>query len=107
MKEPKYTGMKHGKITYEEDGKTFQVPDSAKVSMNFWCFDPSVFPFIQKIFLEFLAEKRAGIPSLNFLYPSSEIVLFLREGVRSKLFPLLPAGLGLRIRKMHLRFSKA
>jgi UTP-glucose-1-phosphate uridylyltransferase len=38
-----------GEITYEEGGKTFQVPDTAKVSMNFWCFDPSVFTFIEKI----------------------------------------------------------
>src|SRR5258708_2433310 len=30
-----------GEITYEEGGKTFQVPDTAQVSMNFWCFDPS------------------------------------------------------------------
>jgi NDP-sugar pyrophosphorylase family protein len=45
-----------GEITYEEGGKTFQVPDTAKVSMNFWCFDPSVFNFIEKIFKEFLAK---------------------------------------------------
>jgi NDP-sugar pyrophosphorylase family protein len=45
-----------GEITYEEAGKTFQVPDTSKVSMNFWCFDPSVFTFIEKIFKEFLAK---------------------------------------------------
>ena len=52
--------MTDGKITYEEGGKTFQVPDNAKVSMNFWCFDPAVFSFIEKIFREFLAKKRSG-----------------------------------------------
>jgi NDP-sugar pyrophosphorylase family protein len=57
-----------GKITYEEDGRTFQVPDSAKVSMNFWCFDPAVFPFIQKIFLEFL-EKNGKNPKSEFFIP--------------------------------------
>ena len=45
-----------GQITYEEGGNTFQVPDNAKVSMNFWCFDPAVFSFIEKIFREFLAK---------------------------------------------------
>jgi NDP-sugar pyrophosphorylase family protein len=45
-----------GAITYEDGGTTFQVPDNSKVSMNFWCFDPSVFAFIEKIFKEFLAK---------------------------------------------------
>ena len=45
-----------GEITYEEDGKIFTVPDTSKVSMNFWCFDPAVFPFIEKIFREFLEQ---------------------------------------------------
>ncbi|HCL82792.1 MAG TPA: nucleotidyltransferase [Chitinophagaceae bacterium] len=58
----------NGRITYEEGGKTFQVPDNAKVSMNFWCFDPSVFPFIEKIFREFLA-KSGQDPKSEFFIP--------------------------------------
>jgi NDP-sugar pyrophosphorylase family protein len=46
----------NGKITYEEGEKKFEVPDDSKVSMNFWCFDPGVFGFIEKIFAEFLQE---------------------------------------------------
>ncbi len=57
-----------GKITYEEDGKTFHVPDDSKVSMNFWCFDPAVFPFIQKIFKEFL-EKSGKEAKSEFFIP--------------------------------------
>jgi NDP-sugar pyrophosphorylase family protein len=57
-----------GKITYEEGGKTFQVPDEAKVSMNFWCFDPAVFPFIEKIFQEFLS-KSGQDPKSEFFIP--------------------------------------
>jgi NDP-sugar pyrophosphorylase family protein len=57
-----------GKITYEEGGKTFQVPDVSKVSMNFWCFDPAVFPFIEKIFREFLA-KSGQDPKSEFFIP--------------------------------------
>jgi NDP-sugar pyrophosphorylase family protein len=57
-----------GKITYEEDGKTFQVPDDSKVSMNFWCFDPAVFGFIEKIFKEFLAASGKD-PKSEFFIP--------------------------------------
>jgi UTP-glucose-1-phosphate uridylyltransferase len=56
-----------GKITYEENGKTFQVPDTSKVSMNFWCFDPAVFPFIEKIFKEFLAKSGQELKSEFFI----------------------------------------
>jgi UTP-glucose-1-phosphate uridylyltransferase len=56
-----------GKITYEEEGKTFYVPDTAKVSMNFWCFDPAVFPFIEKIFQEFLAIRGQDLKSEFFI----------------------------------------
>ncbi len=57
-----------GKITYEEGGKTFQVPDTSKVSMNFWCFDPSVFGFIEKIFREFLSQNGQD-PKSEFFIP--------------------------------------
>jgi hypothetical protein len=57
-----------GKITYEEGGKTFNVQDTAKVSMNFWCFDPGVFPFIEKIFHEFL-ETSGQDPKSEFFIP--------------------------------------
>lgn len=57
-----------GKITYEEGGKTFQVPDTSKVSMNFWCFDVSVFGFIEKIFREFIA-KSGQDPKSEFFIP--------------------------------------
>ncbi|HVY74668.1 MAG TPA: sugar phosphate nucleotidyltransferase [Puia sp.] len=57
-----------GVITYEEGGKTFSVPDDSKVSMNFWCFDPSVFGFIEKIFAEFLREQGQN-PKAEFFIP--------------------------------------
>jgi len=68
----------NNKITYEEGDKKFEVPSDSKVSMNFWCFDPSVFSFIQKIFLEFLSE--------NISNPKSEFFIpiigdrFIKEG---------------------------
>lgn len=57
-----------GKITYEEGGKTTEVPDTAKVSMNFWCFDPAVFPFIENIFREFLVQNGQD-PKSEFFIP--------------------------------------
>jgi len=68
----------NNKITYEEGDKKFEVPSDSKVSMNFWCFDPSVFAFIEKIFLEFLSE--------NISNPKSEFFIpivgdrFIKEG---------------------------
>jgi len=58
----------NGKITYEEGEKKFEVPSDSKVSMNFWCFHPAVFPFIEKIFAEFLAESSAN-PKAEFFIP--------------------------------------
>jgi NDP-sugar pyrophosphorylase family protein len=58
----------NGKITYEDGGNVYQVPDDSKVSMNFWCFDPAVFPFIEKIFREFL-EKNGKNPKSEFFIP--------------------------------------
>ncbi|HSZ85344.1 MAG TPA: sugar phosphate nucleotidyltransferase [Puia sp.] len=56
------------KITYEENDKKFEVPSAAKVSMNFWCFDPSVFEFIKIIFKDFLDEN-INNPKAEFFIP--------------------------------------
>ena len=57
-----------GKITYEEGDKKFVVPFDSQVSMNFWGFDASVFPFIGKLFGEFLKEQGAN-PKAEFFIP--------------------------------------
>jgi len=66
------------KITYEEGDKKFEVPFDSKVSMNFWCFAPSVFPYIAKLFAEFLKEQGTN-PKAEFFIP---IIgdKFIREG---------------------------
>jgi NDP-sugar pyrophosphorylase family protein len=66
------------KITYEEGDKKFEVPFDSKVSMNFWCFSPSVFPYTEKLFAEFLAEQGTN-PKAEFFIP---IIgdKFIREG---------------------------
>ena len=54
-------------ITYEEGDKKFEVPFDSKVSMNFWCFSPSVFPYTEKLFAEFLVEQGKGAKAEFFI----------------------------------------
>ncbi|MDP4254126.1 MAG: nucleotidyltransferase, partial [Bacteroidota bacterium] len=60
--------QENGKITYEEGDAKFEVPSDSKVSMNFWCFSPAVFPYTEKIFSEFLAEQGKN-PKAEFFIP--------------------------------------
>ncbi|CAN5220655.1 nucleotidyltransferase [soil metagenome] len=55
-------------IVYEEAHGKHQVDDSAKVSMNFWCFHQSVFPFIEQMFKKFL-QQSINEPKSEFFIP--------------------------------------
>jgi UTP-glucose-1-phosphate uridylyltransferase len=57
-----------GIITYEDETGLHEVNEDASVSMNFWCFTPSVFDFSEKLFHEFL-EKNASNPKAEFFIP--------------------------------------
>jgi NDP-sugar pyrophosphorylase family protein len=57
-----------GKIIYEENGKKTELPLNSRVSMNFWCFHPSVFGLGQKMFQEFLKEN-INNPKAEFFIP--------------------------------------
>lgn len=60
-----------GQIVNEEaDGSTIDIPNDAKASMNFWCFHPSLFDFLQKEFKTFL-EGNITSPKAEFLIPFS------------------------------------
>ena len=69
---------KNGKVYCEDDLEPKELPLSTSVSMNFWCFDPSIFPYTQQLFNEFLAEHGAK-PKSEFFIP---IVAdqFIRDG---------------------------
>jgi hypothetical protein len=58
----------NGKIIYEDNEGRHEVPTDLKVSLNFWCFHPSVFDFSQKIFLDFL-KKNIDDPKAEFFIP--------------------------------------
>jgi len=69
-----------GKIVYEEaDGSKHEIPENFKASMNFWCFHPSLFPFLENEFNEFLKEN-INTPKAEFLIPHSAD-RFIKKGL--------------------------
>ena len=61
---------KDGKIVYEENDETTVLPDSTKVSMNFYCFGSSFIPFAEKMFEDFL-DNEINIPKSEFFIPKT------------------------------------
>lgn len=60
-----------GKMIYEDpEGAKHELEEDSKASMNFWCFHPSIFPFLQEEFKAFLAESGTD-PKAEFLIPFS------------------------------------
>lgn len=60
---------KDGEIVYEDsDGSQHSIEEDAKSSMNFWCFHPSIFPFIREEFSTFLG-RNLHDPKAEFLIP--------------------------------------
>lgn len=57
----------NGEIVYEDESGKHKVPSGSSVSMNFWCFHPSLFPVTQQLFLQFVKE--------NHTYPKSEFFI--------------------------------
>ena len=51
----------------EGDSKT-EIPEDAKASMNFWCFHPSIFSFVENGFKEFL-DQNINNPKAEYLIP--------------------------------------
>ncbi len=56
------------KIVYEDDNGKHEVSQDSKVSMNFWCFDLSVFSYINDLFHNFLTEN-INNPKAEFFIP--------------------------------------
>ncbi|MBC7849987.1 MAG: nucleotidyltransferase [Chitinophagaceae bacterium] len=77
--------MKDGKVICDDDQQPKELPLNTSVSMNFWCFDASLFPYTEKLFRQFLAEQ--GIkPKSEFFIP---IVAdqFIRDGGTIEVIP--------------------
>ena len=58
------------KIVYEDKDGKHDVPDTVKVSMNFWGFDVSVFPYTEKLFKDFL-QQNISDPKSEFFIPTA------------------------------------
>jgi len=58
---------KDNKIFYEENTQQIEVPFDSSVSMNFWCFDPSVFSLTERLFKEFVQENKHNIKAEFFI----------------------------------------
>ncbi len=71
-----------GKIVYEEsDGSKHELSEDAMASMNFWCFHPSLFDFIEKGFKNFL-DQNINVPKSEYLIPfAADQWIKSREGV--------------------------
>jgi len=61
-------GMKDGKVICDDGIEPKELPLNASVSMNFWCFHPSIFEYTQKLFREFLRDNIQN-PKSEFFIP--------------------------------------
>ncbi len=60
--------QKDGKILTEDDQEPKELALDSKVSMNFWCFDPAVFTYTEKMFSAFEAANKSN-PKAEFFIP--------------------------------------
>jgi dTDP-glucose pyrophosphorylase len=60
--------QKGDKIFCNDEHLPKELPLDTHVSMNFWCFDPSVFDYIKQVFKEFLSDN-ASNPKTEFFIP--------------------------------------
>ncbi|MGE5519803.1 MAG: sugar phosphate nucleotidyltransferase [Candidatus Dadabacteria bacterium] len=59
----------NGQMVYEEtDGSKHPLPETAKASMNFWCFDPSILAYMRNEFANFLDNNISNVKA-EFLIP--------------------------------------
>jgi len=70
--------MKNGKVVCDDTKEPKELPLNTSVSMNFWCFHPSIFEYTRKLFREFL-HNNIHDPKSEFFIP---IVAdqFIQEG---------------------------
>ncbi len=58
---------KDNTIVYEENGKIVKEDTTAKASMNFWCFHPTIFLLIENLFNDFLKLNGTNLASEFFI----------------------------------------
>jgi len=55
------------KVVYEDNNSVLEVDGHSSVSMNFWCFHPSIFKNTELLFEEFLNKNNQDIKSEFFI----------------------------------------
>ena len=59
--------MKDGKVICDDDKEPRELSLNTSVSMNFWCFHPSIFGYTQQMFRDFLGENLQNIKAEFFI----------------------------------------
>ncbi len=72
---------KDGNIIYEENEQFFTLPDDTNVSMNFWCFHPSIFNLTDILFAEFPKNNMDNIKAEFFIPIIGDHFISKFEGV--------------------------
>lgn len=67
-------------IVYEEEDGKHMVSPGASVSMNFWCFHPSLFSITENLFLEFVKENMTNLKAEFFIPIIAEDFVKNRDG---------------------------
>jgi hypothetical protein len=70
--------MKDGKVICDDKKEPKELPLDTSVSMNFWCFHPSIFGHTRKLFREFLRDHIHDAKSEFFIPIVAD--QFIREG---------------------------
>lgn len=83
---------KGDRIVCEDGLAPEELPLDTKVSMNFWCFDPSYFSYTQKLFREFLQQHGQELKSEFFIPIVAD--QFIREGGRIEIIPTTSSWFG-------------
>lgn len=76
---------KDGRILCGDGLEPAELPVDTRVSMNFWCFDPSYFAYTQKLFIEFLHASGQELKSEFFIPLVAD--QFIREGGKVEILP--------------------
>ena len=69
-----------------------ELPLNTRVSMNFWCFDPSFFNYTQQLFTEFLNEYGQELKSEFFIPIVAD--RFIKEGGKIEIIPTSSSWFG-------------
>jgi len=83
---------KEGKIVVDDGAEPAELPIDTRVSMNFWCFDPSFFNYTQRLFRDFLTQFGQEAKSEFFIPIVADH--FIREGGKVEIIPTSSSWFG-------------